>query len=100
MLRDMVVEQRVELMNIENRLRNSEDMVYKIEINMVLNTRTVEELATELTTAQAKVTASEVEVEELKRKNATIESRLTASEGELVELKKDIYIFYVTRQAS
>ena len=82
----------MELRNIENRLRNSEDMVYKIEINMVLNTRTVEELETELTTAQAKVTASEAE---LKRKNAAIESRLTASEGELVELKNDIYIFFM-----
>ncbi|KAJ8013489.1 hypothetical protein DPEC_G00030320 [Dallia pectoralis] len=90
-LREMIMEQNVKLKNVENRLRDNEDIVDDMDIDLVLTIRTVEllekdhaALSLEMKKMVVRLNVSEGELKEL-RKNTTFQSRLTASMEEVEE---------------
>lgn len=102
MLRDMVVEQRVELRNVEGRLMETETQADEQRLVLLLTGTRLEELRRDRAALQKRLRTSEQRVEELKKVNvelrADLESqaaellavggRLTASEGELQLLRR------------
>lgn len=69
MLRDMVVEQKVELRNMEGRLRETEMQADEQKLDLVLTRTSLEELKRDYAAVEERLRASEKQVEELKKVN-------------------------------
>ncbi|XP_031177956.1 uncharacterized protein LOC116066189 [Sander lucioperca] len=97
MLRDMVVEQKVELRNMEARLREKEMQADDQKLDLLLTKTSLEELKRDHTTTEERLGASEKQVEEIKKVNVelrvdlenhaaqllSIEARVTVGDSEL-----------------
>eukprot|EP00064_Thunnus_orientalis_P014134 superscaffoldBa00002419_g14175 len=97
LLRDMVVEQKVELRNVETRLRETEMQADEQKLDLLLATTSLEELKRDYTAMKEKLTNSEKQVEELRRENmqqstklSDLQERLDASEKQVEKLKIDL----------
>ncbi|XP_044078224.1 cerebellin-2-like [Siniperca chuatsi] len=96
-LRDMVVELKVELRNMEARVKNSENqvnelkaelMVTKVHVQLLQRENSVQ--ATELVSLGTRLTATESKTSDLEKKNADLQTRLSSSESELLVSKSRI----------
>ncbi|XP_067338994.1 uncharacterized protein [Channa argus] len=97
MLRDMVVEQKVEMRHMEARLKETEMQADEQKVDLILTKTTLEELKKDSTVIKERLKNSEKQGEDLKRENtdqkAQIEilrSRLDATERKMEELKVDL----------
>ncbi|XP_028461807.1 tropomyosin alpha-1 chain-like [Perca flavescens] len=95
MLRDMVVEQKVELRNMEARLRETEMQADDQKLDLLLTKTSLEELKRDHTTTEERLRASQKQVEELKKVNmeqseelSDLRARLDASDKRVEEIKK------------
>ncbi|XP_073348924.1 uncharacterized protein [Pagrus major] len=94
-LRDMVVEQKVELRNVEVRLTETEMQADFTKSDLLLTNVNLEELKKDHANTEARLRTSEKQVEEVKKVNtaqseelSNVRSRLDASEKQVEELKK------------
>ncbi|XP_042354533.1 uncharacterized protein LOC121952112 [Plectropomus leopardus] len=96
-LRDMVVELKVELRNMEARVKDSEShvdelkaelMVTKVQVELLQRENSVQ--ATELTSFGTRLTASESKTSDLEKETAELQTRLNNSESELLVSKSRI----------
>ncbi|XP_071333659.1 uncharacterized protein [Trachinotus anak] len=97
MLRDMVVEQKVELKNMEARLRETEMEADEQKMDLVLTKTSLEELKRDHTAMEERLSASEKQGEDLRKENmeqavelTDLRVRLDASERRVGELKVDL----------
>ncbi|KAJ8013490.1 hypothetical protein DPEC_G00030330 [Dallia pectoralis] len=95
-LRDMLVQQKVDLRTMEFRQKEGNDVIADMDIDLEITIRTVENLekvrtaqGVELNTIRTRLNSSETNMDELNRENHAIMSRLTESERELDELKEE-----------
>ncbi|XP_041670540.1 uncharacterized protein LOC121527591 [Cheilinus undulatus] len=82
MLRDMVVEQRVELKNLESRVRESEDKAEEERVKVLL-------LTVELGHISEKVEEQRAQISELQKENTEQETRLDGVDIRLTESEKE-----------
>lgn len=94
-LRDMVVEQKVELKNIEGRLRETEVQADEQKMELLLTKTSLEVLKRDHAAMEERLRVSEKQVEELKKVNteqseelSDLTARLGASEKQVEDLKK------------
>nr|XP_046267453.1 uncharacterized protein LOC124071064 [Scatophagus argus] len=96
-LRDMVVELKVELGNLEARVEDSESqvddlkaelLVTKLHLQLLQKENSVQ--ATELITLETRLTATESKTSDLEKENADLQTRLNSSESELLVSKSRI----------
>ncbi|XP_051255755.1 cerebellin 17 [Dicentrarchus labrax] len=96
-LRDMVVELKVELRNMEARVKESESqvnelktelMVTKVQMELLQRENSVQ--ATQLISLETRLTATESKTSDLEKQNADLQSRLSTSESELLVSKSRI----------
>ncbi|XP_070709284.1 complement C1q-like protein 2 isoform X6 [Pempheris klunzingeri] len=81
-LRDMAIEQKVEL-------RNSKSKIEKLEQENTAVQARLSGSESKNAVLEARMSSSEIEVEELKRENAVLETRMSSSEIEVEELKRE-----------
>ncbi|XP_051258523.1 uncharacterized protein MCAP_0864-like isoform X5 [Dicentrarchus labrax] len=96
-LRDMVVELKVELRNMEARVKDSESQVNELKTELILTKVQVELLqrensvqATQLISLETRLTATESKTSDLEKQNADLQTRLSTSESELLVSKSRI----------
>ncbi|XP_078028638.1 uncharacterized protein LOC144464688 isoform X2 [Epinephelus lanceolatus] len=96
-LRDMVVELKVELRNMEARVKDSESqvndlkaelMVTKVHVELLQRENSVQ--ATDLISLGTRLTATESKTSDLEKVNADLQTRLSSSESELLLSKSRI----------
>uniref|UniRef100_A0A8C4H6D6 C1q domain-containing protein n=1 Tax=Dicentrarchus labrax TaxID=13489 RepID=A0A8C4H6D6_DICLA len=96
-LRDMVVELKVELRNMEARVKDSESqlnelktelMVTKVQMELLQRENSVQ--ATQLISLGTRLTATESKTSDLEKQNAALQTRLSTSESELLVTKSRI----------
>ncbi|XP_078018808.1 uncharacterized protein LOC144458887 isoform X2 [Epinephelus lanceolatus] len=80
-LRDMAIEQKVELRNSKSKIEKLEQENAVLESRVNTSENLVEELRRENMVLETRMSSSENEVAELKRENAATQARLTASES-------------------
>ncbi|XP_051258520.1 major antigen-like isoform X2 [Dicentrarchus labrax] len=101
-LRDMVVELKVELRNMEARVKDSESQVNELKTELILTKVQVEllqrensDLQTRLSTSESELLVSKSRIDQLERENGvqatqliSLETRLTAPESKTSDLEK------------
>uniref|UniRef100_A0A8P4KLQ5 C1q domain-containing protein n=1 Tax=Dicentrarchus labrax TaxID=13489 RepID=A0A8P4KLQ5_DICLA len=102
-LRDMAIEQKVELRNSKSMIEKLEQENTVLESRMIASEKVVKDLQRENIVLEARMNASEKAVAELKRenedllaritasenKNMVLEARMSSSENEVEELKRE-----------
>ncbi|XP_070772799.1 uncharacterized protein [Enoplosus armatus] len=96
-LRNMVVELKVELRNMEARVKDSESQVNELKAELMVTKVHVELLqldnsvqATELNSLETRLTATESKTSDLEKEDADLQTRLSSSESELLVSKSRI----------
>ncbi|KAL7388304.1 hypothetical protein ABVT39_011038 [Epinephelus coioides] len=87
MLRDMVVEQKVELRKMETRLREAEVQAGEQKMDLLLTKTSLEDLKRDHAATEDRLRASEKQVEELKRVNMELRADLQSQAGELLSIE-------------
>ncbi|XP_059182178.1 peptidoglycan DL-endopeptidase CwlO-like [Centropristis striata] len=102
-LRDMVVELKVELRNVEATVKDSESQVVELKAELIVTKMQVEQLqretsvqAADLMSLETRLTATESKTSDLEKENAvqaadlmSLETRLTATESKTSDLEKE-----------
>nr|XP_033490117.1 uncharacterized protein LOC117261752 isoform X1 [Epinephelus lanceolatus] len=102
-LRDMVVELKVELRNMEARVKDSESQVNDLKAELMVTKVHVEllqrensDLQTRLSSSESELLLSKCRIDQLERENAvqatdliSLETRLTATESKTSDLEKE-----------
>nr|XP_033490134.1 heavy metal-binding protein HIP-like isoform X3 [Epinephelus lanceolatus] len=96
-LRDMVVELKVELRNMEARVKDSESQVNDLKAELMVTKVHVEllqrensDLQTRLSSSESELLLSKCRIDQLERENADLQTRLSSSESELLLSKSRI----------
>ncbi|XP_039638143.1 multimerin-2-like [Perca fluviatilis] len=92
MLRDMVVEQKVELRNMEARLRETEIQADDQKLDLLLTKTSLEELKRDHTTTKERLRASEKQVEELKKVNMELRVDLENQAAQLLSIEARVTV--------
>lgn len=92
MLRDMVVEQKVELRNIEARLREAEVQADEQKMDLLLTKTSLEDLKRDHAATEDRLRASEKQVEELKRVNMELRADLQSQTAELLSIEARVTV--------
>uniref|UniRef100_A0A8P4K1S6 C1q domain-containing protein n=1 Tax=Dicentrarchus labrax TaxID=13489 RepID=A0A8P4K1S6_DICLA len=89
-LRDMAIEQKVELRNSKSMIEKLEQENTVLESRMIASEKVVKDLQRENIVLEARMNASEKAVAELKRENEDLLARITASENKNMVLETRI----------
>ncbi|XP_059190928.1 multimerin-2-like [Centropristis striata] len=89
-LRDMVVELKVELKNMQAAVTDSESQVDELNLQVTLLQRENSVQAADLMSLETRLTASESKTSDLEKENADLQTRLSSSESELLISKSRI----------
>ncbi|XP_033931471.1 uncharacterized protein [Pseudochaenichthys georgianus] len=92
MLRDMVVEQRVELRNMEARLSETEMHADEQKVDLLLTQTSLEELKRDHAATQERLKTSEKQVEELKKVNTELGVALEKQAAELLSIETRVTV--------
>ncbi|XP_078028639.1 uncharacterized protein LOC144464689 [Epinephelus lanceolatus] len=89
-LRDMVVELKVELRNMEARVKDSESQVNDLKAELMVTKVHVELLQRENSDQKDTLTATKSKISDLEKETADLQTRLSSSESELLLSKSRI----------
>ncbi|XP_037603621.1 uncharacterized protein LOC119475209 isoform X6 [Sebastes umbrosus] len=89
-LRDMVVELKVELRNMEAIVKDSESLVNELKTELIVTKVYVEMLQRDNSVQETRLTAIESKTSDLEKENADLQTRLSSSESELLLSKSRI----------